>query len=184
VRYELERVARIVEEKTAGLGSVMESSASAKEYLEKAVSSMSSIQENMQELRNDMFERNQYLNVIISDFTMSKETMEKNVRALEAASLQLKDTVTDLDRRTDDILNATMNKLQDLTKLRDMIYDDIASVETKVKKIQKTLDRKNRDDKRKQKKQTELQNMVKKIATRINKIDRQTRPKRPRRRRR
>ncbi len=173
----LTRLAERVEEKSSGLISVIESYNVSREELERSASLLSAIQENIRDMRSDIFERNQYLSVILSDFTLSKETMEKSIKLLEEGALNLKATVEEMDKRTDDILNVTMRKVGDLQNLRDALYDDIASVDDHVKKVQKAADRQNKKWKKRDKKQTELLNLVKKISTRVNKFEKQMRRK-------
>lgn len=179
----MSRLAAASEQGSSAVLAVAESYSASLGYIEKAASLLGTMQENLHDLRNDIFERNQYLNILISDLGVSKESMENSVRLAEAVSARLKETAVEMDRKTDDILNVTARKLEDLKNLRELLYDDIAAVDSRVKKVQKAVERQAKSEKKKAKKGEEMSDMLRKMSRKINSIDRRTRAKPSKRRR-
>lgn len=171
------RLAGAVDERSSGMGLLIEGYGASREALENSVSALGAIQETLKDLRSDIFERNQYMNIILSDLAASKGTMERNVGLLETGAVKLVETVEEMNRRTDDILNVTAGKMEELKNLRDALYDDIASVDSRVKKVQKAADRQKKDMARNSKRQTEMLKLVKKIGRKVDRMERQARKK-------
>src|SRR3989344_4234285 len=144
----LSQLAPLLEEKSAGLGNMVESYGASRAAIEQSAVLLGTLQDNLRDLRNDVFERNQYLSIMLSDIGVSKEMMEKNIQLLETSSIKLKETAEEVDKKTDDILNVTMRKVGDLQNLRDVLYDDIDQVDGRVKKVQKAIDKQMRRKKK------------------------------------
>lgn len=166
-----------MEEKFAGIASVAEKYSESREDIRSSVSGLDSIRQSLGDLRNDVFERNQYLSIMLSDMNISKEAMEKNIALLESSSTGLKETVVQMDRRTDDILNVTMSRIEDLKKLRDVLYDDIDAVDKRVRKVQKSIDTHKKDSKKASKRQTAALELIKKISKKADRIEKLARKK-------
>ncbi len=173
----LSQLAPMLEEKSAGLGNMVESYGASRAAIEQSAVLLGTLQDNLRDLRNDVFERNQYLSIMLSDIGVSKEMMEKNIRLLETSSIKLKETAEEVDKKTDDILNVTMRKVGDLQNLRDVLYDDIDQVGSRVKKVQKAIDRQKKDAAKSSKKQAETLKLVKRMNKKVDKMDRQMRRK-------
>ncbi|MBS3053358.1 MAG: hypothetical protein J4469_02540 [Candidatus Aenigmarchaeota archaeon] len=173
----LSQLAPLLEEKSAGLGNMVESYGASRAAIEQSAVLLGTLQDNLRDLRNDVFERNQYLSIMLSDIGVSKEMMEKNIQLLETSSIKLKETAEEVDKKTDDILNVTMRKVGDLQNLRDVLYDDIDQVDGRVKKVQKAIDKQKKDAAKISKKQAETLKLIKRMSKKVDKMDRQMRRK-------